>query len=117
MHERSWTLILAPALLIALTVSPSFAFSYCDASLYGHPNLSDCSKLLLDNPKAGTRGLESLDQHPHLFYTEELDQRPSDSTPTQWRNKVHLVKTLSSGQYFFRVRLTGTDPTMTFQYR
>ena len=121
MHEQSWTLILAPTLLIALTVSPSFAYSFCDASLYGNPNLSDCSKLLFDNRNGGrgrgTRGLESLDRRPHLFYTEDFDQRPFDSTPTQWRNKVRLAKTLSSGQYCFRVRLSGTDAMITFQYR
>ena len=112
MHERSSTLILVPALLIALTVSPSFAYSFCDASLYGNPSLTDCSKLLFDdrNLGRGTRGLESLDRHPHLFYTEDLDQRPFDATKTQWWNKVRLAKTLSSGQYCFRVRLTGTDP-------
>ena len=119
MHERSWTLILAPALLIAFTVSPSFAFSYCDASLYGNPSLADCSKLLFDNrsPRRGSRGLERLDGRPHLFYTEVLNGRPYDSTPSEWKNQVHLPKTLSSGQCSFRVRLIEVDVMTTLQNR
>lgn len=97
MYGKSWILALAPALLVALFLSPSSAGTVCNASFYGSPNPSDCTKVLLDDPKAGTRGLESLDSKNHFFYTKAFDQRPSDVTRTQWRNKVLLAQTTYSG--------------------
>ena len=87
-------------------VSCSFADTICDASLYGHPDPSDCFQLLIDKPIVETHGLESLEPRAHMYYDEDLTKRPSDVTPTQWRNKVHLAKTISSGQSHHRVCLT-----------
>lgn len=100
------TLLLAPALLTALLLSPSSAGIVCDASYYGNPDPTDCSKILLDNYRTGTRGLESHDRRARLFYTGNLDHQPSDVSRLQWRNKLKLAQTISTGQYYFKVPLT-----------
>ena len=97
MYGKSWILALAPALLVALFLSPSSASTVCNASLYGSPNPIDCLRILLDDHKAGTYGLESIDRKDHFFYTMGFDQRPSDVTRAQWRNKVHLAQTTHRG--------------------
>lgn len=98
MYQLLWTLILAPAHLIALFLSLSSAGTVCDASYYGNPDPSDCLNILRDNSGTGTRGLESHDRRPRLFYTGNLDSRPSDVSPLQWRNKLNLAETIYTGQ-------------------
>ena len=89
MYEKSWTLIVAPALLVALSLSPSSASTICNASIYGYPNLSDCQILLQ---------LGSLDRKPHFFFTGDWNTEPSDVTSTQWQNKVDLAKKISNSK-------------------
>lgn len=99
MYEKSWVLILAPVLLLILFLSPSAAETVCDASLYGNPNPSDCSQILLDNRAKDTHGLESKDRKRHLFYTGHIGLRPSDVTLFEWLNRVDLAMTLSRGEW------------------
>ncbi|KAL9132584.1 MAG: hypothetical protein Q9175_006238 [Cornicularia normoerica] len=100
MFDSLRILILAHALLLALFPSPSSAATVCDASLYGNPNPSNCSRILLDNRAESIHGLASKDRKHHLFYAGEIDQRPPDVTVTEWKNRVQLAAvTLSRGEW------------------
>ena len=98
MYAKSWTLILASVLLSPFIFLSSLASTICEPSLYGNPDPSDCSQILLDNRVKGTHGLESLDRKHHLFYTEEMKIRPSDVTVIEWWNRVILAMTISEGE-------------------
>lgn len=118
-YANSWTLILAPVLLLPFFLSPSFAATVCDASLYGNPNPSNCSQILLGNRAERIRGLDILDRKNHLFYAgdfeQDFEQRPSDVTLSQWRNRVHLAMTISRGDCNIFL-VPGYSATGMFQY-
>ncbi len=116
MYEQSWTPFFALAILISSLLSPTLAATLCNASLYGNPDPSDCLRTLLDDRKAGTRGLESLDRKDHFFYTSEWDNKLSDVTPTQWRNRVYLAKTISKGEHL-EPPYMRTLKTIAIQFR
>ena len=101
MCGKSWTLILASALLSTSFFSPASAATVCNASFYGNPNPLDCSRILLDNRAEKSRGLESKDRKPHLFDGGDLDwdQQPLDVKIMEWRNKVDLPITISRGKW------------------
>lgn len=99
MYAKPWTITLAPALLLPFFLSSSSAATVCDASFYGNPSPSDCTRILLGNRAEGIRGLSSLDYVQHLFYAGDLDQSPPDVTAKEWQNRVHLAMTLSRGEW------------------
>ena len=82
MYEKSWTLILAPTLFLALFLSPCFAGIICDASLYGNPSPNECSQILW--------AIGSKDQMRHLFYIGNLEEQPSDVTLAEWDNRIDV---------------------------
>ena len=91
MFQNLWTVIYAGVLLLLLFPLPSFSATVCDASIYGNPDPSDCSRILHDKPSEGSQGLESKDRNvAHLFYARTIDKRPQDVTPTEWKNRVQL---------------------------
>ena len=98
MYQRSLNLLLESVLVLLLYLPASSAATVCNASLYGNPNPSDCSRILLGNRAEGIHGLDSLDRRQHLFYTGDFGLRPSDVTIVQWLNRVDLAKTMSIGQ-------------------
>ena len=111
-YEKSWLLILAPVLLLVLFLPPSTAETVCDASLYGNPDPSDCSQILLDNRAKDTHGLESKDRKRHLFYTGHIGLRPSDVTLMEWLNRVDLAMTLSRGELDSEILRDGFELTV-----
>lgn len=101
--------ILAPILLLALFGSHSSAATVCDASVYGNPYPPNCTLLLHGNSTRKIFGLESIDQDQHLFYTADINKRPSDVTVAQWRNKEFLYGVIGRGQEYLPARLMRVE--------
>lgn len=112
MCAKSCALILASALLLPSILLSCSASTICDASLFGNPNPSNCSRLLLDNRAEGNHGLESKDRKHHLFYTGEIELRPSDITIAEWRNRVNFAMTMSEGECASRTLCDCHELTM-----
>ena len=88
----------AGVLLLSLFPLPSLSVAVCHASIYGNPEPSDCSRILLDDPTIGNHGLESTDQFQksRLFYGRALDQRPQGVSISEWVSRVQLAGVIHS---------------------
>ena len=97
MFQNLWP-ILHTGVLLALFPLPSLSLAVCNASIYGNPEPSDCSRILLDDPTIGSHGLESTDkfQKSHLFYARALDQRPQGVSVSEWLGRVQLAGVIYS---------------------
>lgn len=84
----------------ALSVAAAVAHfeTYCDSTIYGLPNYSACSNLLLGNSASRSHGIKHIDSVEHGFLLPYFGTT-GDFTAWQWRNRVELPEVWASGMF------------------